>query len=466
MAKKGIGKALVSSILSLVLSGGMFVGSTFAWFTDSATSGGNTIQAGTLKVDIVAEDGTSLVGDKLFFQNKNGDTDILWEPGATFRTQSFKIKNAGNLALKYRLALNGIEGNAELLDVISFSIVVADGAAVNLESFEGKLDESDALSEIYYIQGYMDEEAENNYQGKTLEGIGVTVFASQAMHEEDSFDDTYDKDATYPEPEKPQTPTFTVGTTSQLQAAMQPTVAQGDVIVNISDDMELAAGETWTPLNLDSYTGVSRIVINGNGHTIKGLNDTLIVSAIFGNTKVEINDLTLLESKVETTKDYGGAFVSYADHAISVTLNNCHLVNSTVKSANYAGGLIGFIAGIVTIEDCSVTGCTITGESVGSLVGMISVANGGDIEEMATISNVTVSGNTLTSVKVGTYRVGELLGTTNIANVILSNITATNNTCSQPGADGLASGMVSTKWIGRSSNNVTGDTSEKITSLN
>lgn len=456
MAKKGIKKALVSSILSLVLSGSMFVGSTYAWFTDSVTSGGNTIQAGTLKVDIVDKDGASLQGDKLFFQNKNGDVDILWEPGVTFRTQSFQIKNAGNLALKYRLALNGIDGDAELLDVISFSIVVADGTAVDLETFEGKLDESEALSEIYYIQGYMDTTADNSYQGKTLEGIGVSVFASQAMKEEDSFDDTYDKDATYPEPEKPQTPTFTVSTATQLQAAMTPTAAEGDLIVNINEDLELAAGETWTPLNLDSYTGVARLVLNGNGHTIKGLNNTLISDAIFGNTKVEINDLTLQESTVVATGSYAGAFVSYADHAISVTLNNCHLVNSTIKSAKYAGGLIGYVSGPAAVEGCSVTGCTIEGESVGSLVGMFSTT------PIVTMSNITASGNTVTSFKAGSYRVGELCGSSNIANLILSNITASGNTCSQPNKNGFTSGMVSSAWIGRASNNVVGDTSTKL----
>lgn len=453
--------ALISSVIALLVCVTLLVGTTFAWFTDSATSVGNKIQSGTLDVDIVDETGVSLVGEKLMFQNVNGDTDILWEPGATFRTQAFKIKNNGNLALKYRLALNGIDGDSVLLEVISFSIVKEDGTAVDLETFEGTLEENAELSDIYYIQGVMDIEAGNEYQDKELVGIGVTVIAGQAMHESDYFDDAYDANAKYPEPEsnQPATPTYTVSTASQLQAAMQPTNSDGDLIVNLSGDFELAAGETWTPLGLDSYTGVARIVINGNGHTIKGLNNALISNAIFGNTKVEINDLTLVSSTVAINGDYAGAFVSYSDNAISITLNNCHLADSKVSSNDYSGGLVGYVAGPITIENCSVKNCEITGESVGSLVGMISVAQGG---ETATISKVNVTGNTLTSNKAGTYRVGEVIGTTNIENVVLTDITASGNTCSQPGSTGATSGMKSTKWIGRGSSNITGDTSDEI----
>ena len=185
-------KALLSSVVALLLCFAMLMGTTFAWFTDTATSGTNKIQSGNLKVDIVDVNGASLVGDNLKFQNKNGKTDILWEPGVTFRTQAFQIKNNGNLALKYRLSLNGVTGNAKLLEVITFSIVKADGTAVDLANFEGKLETANALSEVYYIQGAMASSAGNEYQNQTLEGIGITVSATQLAYETDSFDNQYD----------------------------------------------------------------------------------------------------------------------------------------------------------------------------------------------------------------------------------------------------------------------------------
>ena len=463
MTNRSTKRALISSVLALVLCFTMLLGSTFAWFTDSVTSAGNKIQTGSLKVDIVDENGNSLVGDGLKFQNVNGETDILWEPGATFRTQAFKIKNAGSLAIKFRLLLTGVDGDAELLDVISFAIVKADGTAIDLEVFEGTLNEKDDLSEIYYIQGTMSTDANNDYQNKTLEGIGVTVVAGQAMHEGDSFDDTYDQNAEYPAASQPTVPTFTVSTAAQLQAAMTPTVSDDKLIVNIADDIELAAGETWTPLNLEAYSGNAlNVIINGNGHTIKNLNAPLIGKAFFGNTSVEINDLTLSGTNINTTDDYTGAFVAYVDNSASIKLSNCHLEKSTIVGTGDAAGLVGFCSTTVTIENCSVTECEITGGgNVGSLVAMLSV---GQSSEVANISNTVVTGNTLVSNKAGSYRIGELIGTTNMPTLILSSITAETNTCIQSNSTGVASGCTATKWIGRNTGAtaVTGDTSAAI----
>ncbi|MBR3847820.1 MAG: SipW-dependent-type signal peptide-containing protein [Oscillospiraceae bacterium] len=459
-------KALFSSIVSLLLCFTMLMGATFAWFTDNVSSTGNVIQAGDLEVDIVdaADTTISLAGDNLKFQNKNGDSNILWEPGVTFRTQAFKIKNAGNLALKYRIALNGIDGSAKLLEVISFSVVDANGTAVDLATFEGRLDETDDCSEALYIQGVMDTAAGNEYENEVLEGIGITVTAGQQMHEEDSFDDTYDAEATYPAGgSQPQAPTFTVSTAAQLQAAMTPTVSNDELIVNLSDDIELAAGETWTPLNLEAYSGnVLNIVINGNGHSIKGLDAPLIGKAFFGNTSIEINDLTLVDSNINSSGDYVGAFAAYADNCASVTLSNCHLREATIVGANDAAALVGFCSSNVTIEDCSVIDCEITGGgNVGSLIAMLSVGQG---SEVANVSDVTVTGNTLVSTKVGSYRIGELIGTTNMPTLNLTNITASGNSCTQTNSTGVASGMTATAWIGRNTGatTVTGDTSASI----
>ena len=43
---KNTKRALIASGLALLMCVSMFIGSTFAWFTDSVTSGRNTIQAG------------------------------------------------------------------------------------------------------------------------------------------------------------------------------------------------------------------------------------------------------------------------------------------------------------------------------------------------------------------------------------------------------------------------------------
>ena len=198
-------KALGSSIFALFMCVMMLIGTTFAWFTDTASTAVNKIQAGTLKVDIVkASDNSSIKGKSMSFVNKDGSADILWEPGVTFKTDGFKIKNDGNLALKYKLQLNGINGSSKLLEVIEFSVVNESGTAVDLDTFEGNLQPAATTSDgseysgTYYIQGHMKESAGNEYQGLDLEGIGITVVATQLASEFDSTTDQYDASAEYP----------------------------------------------------------------------------------------------------------------------------------------------------------------------------------------------------------------------------------------------------------------------------
>ena len=205
-SSKSTKRALVSSALAILMCVAMLIGTTFAWFTDTASTAVNKIQSGTLKVDIVKEDGvTSIKNESMSFVNKDGSANILWEPGATFMTPAFKIKSTGSLALKYKLTLNGITGDNMLLNVITFSVVKADGTEVALDTFVGHLTPDAALSDALYIKGHMDEAAGNDYQNKTLEGLGITVVATQDTVENDSYDNQYDKDAEYP--------AITVGTT-------------------------------------------------------------------------------------------------------------------------------------------------------------------------------------------------------------------------------------------------------------
>ena len=228
---KSTKRALLLSIMAMLLCVVLLVGTTFAWFTDTASTAVNKIQSGTLKVDIVKEDGeTSIRNESMSFVNKDGSADILWEPGATFMTPAFKIKSTGSLALKYKLTLNGITGDNMLLKVIKFSVVKADGTEVDLDTFEGHLTPDAALSEALYIKGHMDETANNDYQGKTLEGLGITVVATQDNHESDSIGPDYDKFADYPEVQP-------VTTADKLQEALASTDIDGKTI-KLYDDIE------------------------------------------------------------------------------------------------------------------------------------------------------------------------------------------------------------------------------------
>ena len=210
--KKATKRALLTSVMALVMCVVMLVGTTFAWFTDTASTGVNKIVSGNLKVDIIGADSDSHI-EKLNFTKAAGAEGeaLLWEPGCRYLTQGFRIANKGNLALKWKAEINKdniVDGKAaptakdgkSLLDVIDFYVVTGTGEnapEVAIEDFVGNL-AKDAKSDVYYIKGVMQTTAGNDYQDLTLEGITITVYATQDTVENDSFGKTYDKDATYP----------------------------------------------------------------------------------------------------------------------------------------------------------------------------------------------------------------------------------------------------------------------------
>ena len=211
--KRATKRALLTSVTALVMCVVMLAGTTFAWFTDTASTGVNKIQAGNLKVDIVDREGTtSLDGKSLSFVKAGLTTDteitpaaeILWEPGCRYLTQGFRIANKGNLALKWKAVVNkgttaANDGGFDLLDVIDFYLVTSrdvNDMGTPLAEFTGNLKKTE-ISDVYYIKGVMKTSAGNDYQGLTLDGIAITVYATQDTVENDSFGPDYDKNATY-----------------------------------------------------------------------------------------------------------------------------------------------------------------------------------------------------------------------------------------------------------------------------
>ena len=194
--RKSTKRALLGSVMAMVLCLAMLVGATFAWFTDTASTNVNKIQAGNL--DVVLEmqnaDGkwVSAEGKTLDFvkaADAKGEA-ILWEPGCTYELPALRIRNNGNLALKYKVIITGINGSAKLNTVIDWTIGdVAMGAEQHLAAGE---------SNAFTIKGHMWESAGNEYMNESIDGIAITVVATQDTVESDSFDKDYDADAEYP----------------------------------------------------------------------------------------------------------------------------------------------------------------------------------------------------------------------------------------------------------------------------
>ena len=192
---KSLKRALLSSAFSLIICVAMLIGTTFAWFTDTASTAVNKIQAGNLDVALEMQkaDGTweSAEGKTLTFKTADNRAaeNILWEPGCRYELPALRVVNNGNLALKYKLVITGIKGDAKLNEVIEWTINDSD---INLTEEHLLAGEKSAA---ITVKGHMKEAAGNEYQGLSIDGIGITVYAAQYAYENDSKDNTYDKDA-------------------------------------------------------------------------------------------------------------------------------------------------------------------------------------------------------------------------------------------------------------------------------
>ena len=246
---KSTKRALLMSALSLLMCVSMLIGSTFAWFTDTASTAVNKIQSG--KLDVVLEmstDGTnweSAEGKTLTFKTKDNRAadQILWEPGCTYELPQLRVVNKGNLALKYKIQITGIQGDAKLNEVIDWTINDAD---INLT--EGHLT-AGQQGAAFTIKGHMQETAGNKYQGLTIDGIGITVVATQDTVENDSVDNQYDKDATYLNTDADGN--YLISNANELVYFAKSVNVDGETYagktVKLTADIDLA-GKNWIPV--------------------------------------------------------------------------------------------------------------------------------------------------------------------------------------------------------------------------
>ena len=300
-SSKSTKRALVSSALAILMCVAMLIGTTFAWFTDTASTAVNKIQAGNLKVDLQTQksDGSweSAEGKTLTFktQDNRAADQILWEPGCTYELPQLRVVNKGNLALKYKIQITGIQGDAKLNEVIDWTI---NDAAINLTEEHLLAGQQGAA---FTIKGHMQETAGNEYQGLTIDGIGITVFATQDTVENDSFGNQYDKDAQYPDVAYTQ-----ASTQDELNTALNnPTDANGNPTSKIAVDLKKG-----------SYT-LPGDKMGNKEISITGTEDTVI--DLKAGTAAHDASITMEGVKVKSTNgNYTGI-----QHAAATTFKAC-----------------------------------------------------------------------------------------------------------------------------------------------
>ena len=264
--KRATKRALLTSIMALVMCVVMLVGTTFAWFTDTASTAVNKIQAGNLDIELQMKDNNgkwvNAEGKTLPFLVKGEipaeGTQILWEPGCTYYVPQIRVLNKGNLAVKFEYVPEALGVTGKLAEVLTFTAKTFDeegneDSDINIEPEVLKPGEASPAWSFGY---HMDENAGNEYQNATATGMCVTVLATQASYEKDSFDDQYDKDAEYP---------ISVTTGDELQAIVSSATAP----VNIMLTNSITTNNFVIPEDKDVTLDLNgRTVTNAGSHTI------------------------------------------------------------------------------------------------------------------------------------------------------------------------------------------------------
>jgi len=313
MTKKHSNKrALVASMLALALCFTMLIGTTFAWFTDSATSSGNVIKTGTLDVEMYWADGKLNPADTATTWTDATTGPIFnndkWEPGYT-EVRHVKIENLGSLALKYKVQIIANGYVSELADVIDVYYLdpaeqIADasaltedkklgtlaGALANLgNTGAGNLDAGEAHTITIALK--MKEDAGNEYQKLSIgSSFSIKVIATQATVEEDSFGDQYDKDAIYSE------------STSAVIGANE-SISVNNVSVTLPDT---ASEAKYT---LMTYNQTEEV--NSNGETTYSLNIELLKDGVKAEAGQEYTvSINVGKSAIITGVTHNGAAVT------------------------------------------------------------------------------------------------------------------------------------------------------------
>ena len=459
---KSTKRALLTSVMAMLLCFTMLLGTTFAWFTDSVTSGNNIIKSGNLDIEleyaVFNDDGTFKK-----WQDVKGASDILtntlWEPGVT-EVAYLRIANAGTLAFKYQLGINivsEIDGtnvygqSFKLSDYIQFGVVegvdgssnayskddagrtAAIAAVTDAKKISAGYNPAEASMESgdeFYLAlvVYMPETVGNEANYKTSEDssnpnkyrpqidLGINVFATQMTAEEDSFNDQYDVNAPF-----------------SMWDGVVPTEMPASLVVDgatqtihVKDAAAFAYLSTLSAKWAELYTdGNGRDYLNyangagGDYYYSSKWTVSLEADIDLGNYSIAPVDIKLGEStgasafngNGHTIRNINATTGLFADFT-SATFSNFTLENVTATRGALAGGTKGAVRN-VTVKNATISGTDYVGGLVGSAYSSVTgckvidssvVATGkeagGMIGYIETSSAATVANNIVNNVNV------------------------------------------------------------------
>ena len=371
MKLKSKKSALLLSFTSLLLCFAMLAGSTFAWFTDTATTGVNKIVAGNLDVELlmykevngrydyvnISKEPAPIFGSETSKVAQNNNLDTLWEPSKT-QVAYLAIKNEGNLDLKYQVALNVTNpaDGKDLYQVMQYAIAPdAKGTDSELPAWTGGNPVTTGTQTVsgtnttgadpagvkllhgethyFALLVHMDGNAGNKYQNGKVE-FDLTVYATQLNSESDSFGPDYDKNAQYPE---------IVSDVNSLKEA----ITAGKASVILAKDVTVEDGK--------QISVTKDVAIDFNGKTLKGTLESGSISSSDPS-----NNLVLSDPNNDGSYSIDGHIVHYEDGGMTqIAAIAAWKPTVTVESGRYTHDSAVVLCQIQTSEPA--TGVVING---------------------------------------------------------------------------------------------------------
>ena len=371
-SSKSTKRALVSSALAILMCVAMLIGSTFAWFTDTASTAVNKIQAGNLKMEVTYKNTAGGNFEKVDKETPVFNNEALWEPGHV-EYVVLKVSNAGSLALKYKLGINianevgstNVNNNAfKLSDYIRFAVLDGDKTedgvdrdALVAAATDSKLIKEGYSKEDHLLAGENDSEKvvtlvvwmpttvgnEANHK-KDVDApsidLGITVVATQYNYESDSIGPDYDKFADYPEVQP-------VTTLEQLQEVLTSDDINGKTIKlydNLDNVTNLRISNKDIALDLNGKSlKTEHLQVNGSKIVIKDTsedrNGKIETTDSYAVVQAENSDVTIESGKFISryNKDGGSGYAPVISVRNSeLTINGGYFENTNdVGSYNY-----------------------------------------------------------------------------------------------------------------------------------
>ena len=414
--KKTSRRALLTSVMALVMCLVMLVGTTFAWFTDSVTSGVNTIKSGNLDVELtyktVIKTGTETVTQfvPVTETTKLFDESALWEPGHVEYTV-LKVANVGSLVLKYQLGINVANevagktaGGADIKLSQHLKYAVIEGDATEIANFnrdtlvataepigamlgnytssektlypaavaadEQKSEETVTL--VVWMPTTVGNEANHNGTDIPAIDLGVSLVATQKDSESDSFGPDYDAMAEYPEMIRDNTKAD-----GSEKNPFEEAVTKDDknITVNLATDVTYDAA-AWAEKSMGGAS-TETITINGNGHKIT-----------FNNTNSDWNSITTSNGATLIIKN---AVIDNSGYFENSGAWNSHDIyfNGNVELYNVVFTNAVAISGKAVMRDVKISDSTMTQDTY-----MLWICAGSTVDiDGLTIDGVSTVGN-------------------------------------------------------------------------